>query len=92
MLEILKEQYNLTYANWPEIAKPKKVAHYPIGTLRDLADFIIMCPEGKVVEIDANALTASNVSTISLRLKSLNYKLHCVKNGNKKILWSEKDE
>ncbi len=92
MLEILKEQYGLNYVNRPEIARSKNSTRFPVGTLRDLTDFILACPEGKTVECDFNALTASNVSAVSQRLKERGYKFHCVKNGSKRIMWAEEIE
>ncbi len=91
MLEILKEQFGLNCVNRPTIARSKSATKVPIGTLRDLSDYILSCPEGKVVEVDYNALTASNVSAISQSLKSRGYKLHCVKNADKRIMWAEQE-
>ncbi len=89
MLEILREEFGLNYVTRPNIARTKRSAKYPVGTLRDLGEFIINCPEGKVVECDYHALTATNLSSIFQTLKSRGYKFHCVKQGDKRVMWAE---
>lgn len=91
VLEILQEQFGLGYVNRPQIARTKRSSNYPVGTLRDLADFIINCPDGKIVEINFNALTASNISAISQSLKVRAYKLHCVRLNDKRVMWAEQE-
>lgn len=89
MLELLIEQFGLKVAYKPNIVRKKTTTKFPIGTLRDLGDYVLACPSDSVVEIEEHALTASNVNTVSQKLKLAGYKLHCVKQNGKRLLWAE---
>ena len=89
MLELLVEQYGLKVTPKPIIAKDKAVSKYPVGTLRELATFIMKCPADQVVEINYDALTQANISTLHQMARGAGYHLHCIRFKDKRILWME---
>lgn len=79
---------------WQIIPLPAKmdvvrVQLHPVGLLKELCDRITIISVGYGMRLPFECLTSSNVSTMHSYCKSKGFKLHCIRDGNFRILWTE---
>lgn len=73
----------------PQDFELEKVQLYPTGVLQELAHTVMELEPGKCISMNYEALTNSNISTLHGYMRSKGYSLHCLRNGNKRVLYSE---
>jgi len=71
------------------IVTTRKRAHVR-GSIIELFEYIEMLDTGKCIEIKKDTLTTSNIMSLYQEGKRRGFKLHCVCNGDKRLLWVEK--
>lgn len=90
LLETYADEMGYREIKIPGKIEIKRVQKYNIGLLKELADVLIgILPDG-AVEVNHEALTNSNISTLHLNCKQKGYKLHCLRSDTKRILYVEK--
>lgn len=72
-----------------KIVTTRKRAHVR-GSIVELFGFIEALEPGKCVEVKDTVLTTSNIMSLYQEGKRRGFKLHCVCNENKRLLWVEK--
>lgn len=72
-----------------KIETPRKRAHVR-GSIVELFSYIELLEAGKCIEIKADVLSTSNIMSLYQEGKRRHFKLHCVCNGDKRLLWVEK--
>lgn len=90
LLDSYREQMGLKIINLPQKYSLEKVQLYNVGLLKELVDELIILEKDKAIEVNFEALTPSNVSTLHQNCKVKGYKLHCLRNGLKRVLFVEK--
>lgn len=90
LLNQYKEELGYKVIVLPQKYDLEKVQLYNVGLLKELVDSLITLPVGHAVEVKFEALTSSNVSTMHSNAKAKGYKLHCLRNGQKRVLYLEK--
>ncbi len=90
LLDHYKDQMGLKTIPLPSKYDLEKVQLYNVGLLKELVDYLISIPDGQAAEVNFESLTSSNVSTLHHNCKVKGYKLHCLRNGPKRVLYVEK--
>jgi len=82
-------QMGLEIVPRPQTFELEKTQLYPSGVLQELAHTIMELESDKCISMNYEALTNSNISTLHGYVKSHGHALHCYRNGNKRVLFSE---
>lgn len=90
LLEGYKEQMGYKIISIPQTYELEKTQMYNIGLLKELAEDLMTLPTGQAVEVNFESLTSSNVSTLHTNCKVKGFRLHCLRNGHKRVLYVEK--
>lgn len=90
LLDSYKEQLGFKVISIPAKCEVERVQMYHVGLLKELAQSIMDLPAGQAIEVKFEALTSSNISTIHSTCKHHGFKFHCIRSGDKRILYGEK--
>jgi hypothetical protein len=85
-----EKQMGLSVVPLPVRTGLTKIQLYPSGLLMELLQRLIKLEPNTCVQVNYEALTNSNISTMHGQAKMLGYKLHCLRDGEKRILYTEK--
>jgi len=72
-----------------EIVTRRKQSHVR-GSIVELFQYIRGLEPHQCIEVRSDVLSTSNIMSLYQEAKRQGYKLHCVCDGNKRLLWSEK--
>ena len=90
LLEQFKKQMGLEVVSLPVMMEATKVQLYPSGVLKELVEQLLEVPEGMCLQVEYEALSNSNIGTLHQLCKMKGYKLHCLRNGSKRVLYVER--
>lgn len=90
LIEAYKDKLGIKIIPKPYKYQIEKVQEYTVGLFKELTQLMIGINKYEAVEIKNEALSASNISTLHQNCKKEGYKLHCLRSGDKRILYVEK--
>ncbi len=90
LLEKYEKELSIVVRPLPTRMEIISVRLYPVGLMKELGDKIISLDVGFCIQVPFESLTSSNVSTLHSYCKCKGWKLHCLRDGNTRILYCDK--